>query len=131
MTCCTRCICRDRGVAKAAAVRGMVVVTMDIRTDLLGMTGGAGHARARCNRRGYCCGRYVVELAVTAVVTMTGITAVEVMQRGYLTPRADRSMADITCIAAVRLVRCAIKRHVMTRRRRMRRMTVKVRGMTC
>ncbi len=26
-----------------------------IRTDLLGMAGGAGHARARCNRRCYCC----------------------------------------------------------------------------
>ena len=43
MTRCTFAARSDRGVAKAAAVGCMVVVTMDIRTDLLGMTGGASY----------------------------------------------------------------------------------------
>ena len=117
VTRCTFAARSDRGVAKAAAVRCMVIVTMDIRSDLLRMTGGTGVARTRCDNSGYRGGRHIVELAVTAVVTMTGITAVEVMQRDYLAPGADRVMADITCIAAVCLVCCTtVKCYVMRTR---------------
>ena len=44
MTRCTLAARGDRSIIQAAGrVRRMVVVTMDIRTDLLGMTGGAGY----------------------------------------------------------------------------------------
>ena len=63
---------------------------------------------------------------------MTGITAVEVMQRDYLTPGADRSMTVGTTGAVIDLVKDAVViSHVMTTACRMRRMAVKVGGMTC
>ena len=127
--CCTVCIHGDRGVTQAAAVRGMVIVTM-VCTGLVCMTGGTGVARTRCNYTGYGRGRRGVMLTVTTVVTVTGITAVEVMQRVDLRPVGDRIMTGITIRAVGYLVNKAVKSYVMTGGSSMDRMAVKVRCMT-
>ena len=127
--CCTIAHLGDRGVTQAAAVRGMVIVTM-ICTGLISMTGGTGYRSTRCNYTGYGRGRRVVMLTVATVVTVTGITAVEVMQRVGLRPVGDRIMTGITIRAVGYLVNKAVKSYVMTGGSSMDRMSVKVSCMT-
>ena len=131
MTRCTLGACSDRSIVHAASrVRRMVVVTVRL-AGLVCMTGCTGVAGTRCNYTLYRCGRRVVELTVRTVILMTGRAAVEVMQAVYLTPGTDRSMAATAAGAVGYLVGNAVViGYVMTRGRRMRRMTVKVSCMT-
>ena len=131
--CCTVCVNGDRGVAQAAAVRCMVVVTMGL-TGFIGMTGGTGYRSTVFNYSRYCAGRRIVMLTVTTVICMTGITVTDlvVMQRDNLAPGADRGMTGGTTGAVRNLVSNAVViSYVMTKvLTRMDRMTVKVSCMT-
>ena len=114
--CCTISVNGDRLIIQPTRrVRCMVVVTMAL-TGFIGMTGGTGVARTRCNYTGYCAGRRVVELTVRAVIIMTSCTVTElvVMQRDNLAPGADRSMTEGTTGSIKNLIRSSIISYIMT-----------------
>ena len=114
MTACTRGI--------RTKVERMAAMAL---TGFIGMTGGTGVARTRCNYTGWI--RRGVMLTVVTDITMTGCTTVIVMQLGDITPGADRSMTLTAAAAASCLVRNVVITYRMVRARSMD-MAVKVTG---